>query len=317
MLGYTVRRIAYILPVALAVSVFCFLLVHMAPGEPLDAILPPDAPASLVERLRADYGMDRPLPVQYALWLGKVVSGDLGISIATGRSVWSELSRSIANTLVLAAAASLIAFTIGLLLGVVAGYRERSWVDRLASAVAVTGISVPHYWLGLVLVIIFSVTYDLLPAMGAGPRGSQDWAFDWEHIRFVILPAVTLAVIPMGIVMRSVRANVADILGQEFVVALRGKGLSERRVALHVLKNAAPASLAVIGVQAGHLLGGSILIEAVFSWPGTGMLLHGAIFQRDVPVLQSTTLVLALFFVLMNLLVDITQSAVDPRIRRS
>jgi len=175
---------------------------------------------------------------------------------------------------------------------------------------------VPHYWLGMVLVIALSALTGILPASGAGPGGSDRWAWDWEHMRFMVLPALTMSVIPMGIIARTVRALVADILEQEFVIGLRARGLTEFGVFLHVVKNAAPTALAVMGLQLGYLLGGSILIETVFSWPGTGFLLNSAIFQRDLPLLQGTILVLAMFFVLLNLLVDMVQGTLDPRISR-
>jgi peptide/nickel transport system permease protein len=168
-----------------------------------------------------------------------------------------------------------------------------------------------------VLVIIFAAQLNWLPATGAGPGSSEDWAFDWEHLRYMILPAITMSVIPMGIISRTVRALVADTLAQEFVIGLRAKGLTDVGVFLHVVKNVAPTALAVMGLQLGYLLGGSILIETVFSWPGTGFLLNSAIFQRDLPLLQGTILVLAMFFVLLNLAVDIVQSTLDPRISRS
>ena len=187
-------------------------------------------------------------------------------------------------------------------------------MDKLATGVAVAGVSVPHYWLGMVLVIIFSVWLNWLPAVGMGPGG---WSWDFEHLRFLILPAITMSVIPMGIVTRTVRALTGDILSQDFVEALRSKGLKETQVFRHVVKNAAPTAVAVMGLQLGYLLGGSILIETVFSWPGTGFLLNSAIFQRDLPLLQGTILVLALFFVFLNLVVDIAQAAIDPRIKRA
>ena len=169
----------------------------------------------------------------------------------------------------------------------------------------------------MVLVIIFSVQLGWLPSMGAGPGGSGAWVWDWAHMRHLILPAITLAVVPMGLVTRTVRALVADILSQEFIQALLAKGLSHRGVLAHVIWNAAPTALAVMGLQMGYLLGGSILIETVFNWPGTGFLLSNAIFQRDLPLLQGTILVLAMFFVALNLMVDLLQTAIDPRIRRT
>lgn len=317
MLIYILKRLIYTLPVAFGVSVVCFLLVHIAPGDPLTSVLPPDASLQLQQQMRAIYGFDRPLPVQYGLWLVKTLQGDLGTSIATGRAVAGELWKAMGNTLMLAVLATLIGFILGCLFGFVAGYFRDSWIDKLASFISIIGVSVPHYWLGMVLVIIFSVQLNWLPATGAGPGGSADWAWDWAHIRHLILPAVTMSVIPMGIVARTVRALVADILSQEFISGLRAKGLMDGGVFRHVVKNAAPTALAVMGLQLGYLLGGSILIETVFSWPGTGFLLGQAIFQRDLPLLQGTILVLALFFVVLNLVVDVIQTLLDPRVQRA
>ena len=317
MLIYILKRLAHTLPVAFGVSLVCFMLVHIAPGDPLTSVLPPDASAELQQQMRAIYGFDRPLPVQYGLWLLKLFQGDLGVSIATGRPVAGELGKAIGNTLMLAFLATLIGFVLGSLFGFVAGYFRDSWIDKLASFVSIIGVSVPHYWLGMVLVIIFSVQLNWLPATGAGPGGSDAWVWDWAHVRHLILPAVTMSVIPMGIVARTVRALVADILSQEFVGGLKAKGMLDGGVFRHVVKNAAPTALAVMGLQLGYLLGGSILIETVFSWPGTGFLLGQAIFQRDLPLLQGAILVLALFFVALNLLVDVIQTFLDPRVERS
>jgi peptide/nickel transport system permease protein len=316
MLIFTARRIAYTIPIMLGVSLVCFALVHISPGDPLVSILPPDASVELQEQLMAIYGFDRSYPEQFLRWLGRALQGDLGNSIATGRPVTAEVMNAVGNTLILAVTATIIGFTLGGLFGFVAGFFRDSWIDKLASTLAVVGVSVPHYWLGMVLVIIFSVELGWFPATGAGPGGSSQWAWDWEHLRHLVLPAVTMSVIPMGIVARTVRALVADILQQEFVTGLRAKGLLDRGVLAHVIKNAAPTALAVMGLQLGYLLGGSILIETVFSWPGTGFLLGQAIFQRDLPLLQGTILVLAMFFVILNLVVDVVQSALDPRLQR-
>jgi peptide/nickel transport system permease protein len=316
MLAYLGRRAAYALPIMLGVAVFCFLLVHLAPGDPLVSVLPPDASADLQRQMMQMYGFDRSYPEQFGRWLWRALQGDLGTSIASGRPVAAEVIKAVGNTLMLAWFATLIGFLFGSLFGFVAGYFRDSWIDRLASAISVLGVSVPHYWLGMVLVIIFSSQLNWLPATGAGPTGSSDWTWDWLHMRHLVLPAITMSVIPMGIIARTVRALVADILAQEFVVGLRAKGLTDFGVFRHVVKNCAPTSLAVMGLQLGYLLGGSILIETVFSWPGTGFLLNSAIFQRDLPLLQGTILVLAMFFVLLNLLVDGLQSTLDPRMHR-
>jgi peptide/nickel transport system permease protein len=316
-LAYSARRIVYVVPIVLSVALVCFMLVHITPGDPLVAILPADASQELANQLRAAYGFDRPLPVQFWLWLWKALHGDLGNSIATGRPVLSEVLHAVGNTVTLAIAAAMIGFTLGLFFGLIAGYFRDTWIDKVATSIAIAGVSVPHYWLGMVLVIVFSVELNWLPAVGAGPGGSSAWGWDWEHIRYLILPAITTSVIPMGIITRTVRALTGDILSQDFVEALRAKGLRETSVFRHVIKNAAPTALAVMGLQLGYMLGGSILIETVFSWPGSGLLLNSAIFQRDLPLLQGTILVLALFFVLLNLLVDILQASIDPRIKRS
>lgn len=317
MLGFLLRRLLYTIPIMLGVALVCFALVHLSPGDPLVSILPPDASAELQAQLIELYGFNRSYPEQFFSWVWRAIQGDLGTSIATGRPVTDEVMRAVGNTLRLAVLATLIGFAFGCIFGFVAGYFQNSWLDKAASLTSVLGVSVPHYWLGMVLVIVFSSILMWLPPGGAGPGGSSEWAWDWVHLQHMILPAVTMSVIPMGIIARTVRALVAEILAQEFVVGLRAKGLTDFGIFLHVVKNAAPTALAVMGLQLGYLLGGSILIETVFSWPGTGFLLNSAIFQRDLPLLQGTILVLAMFFVLLNLLVDIVQTLLDPRIARS
>ncbi len=317
MFAYLFKRLLYTLPIALGVTLVSFTLVYLAPGDALNAIAPADAPAEVIATLKTTYGMDRPMPVRYALWLGRALHGDLGVSIATGRSVANEVLGAAGNTLLLAAVAAFVGVGVGCVLGALAGYHAGGWVDRIASAISVVGVSVPHYWLGLVLTIVFSVKLGWLPAMGAGPGGSGEWLWDADHLGYLVLPAATLCVIPMGIITRTVRALVADTVSQEFVVALRARGLSSVEVFRHVARSASPTVLAVTGLQVGYLMGGSILVETVFAWPGTGFLLNTAIFQRDIPLLQGIILVLCLFFVALNLLVDLAQPLLDPRIRRA
>jgi peptide/nickel transport system permease protein len=317
MLLFLLRRLIYTLPIMLGVALVCFSLVHLAPGDPLMAILPPDASQDLRDQLMELYGFNRSYPEQFFHWVLRAVQGDLGTSIATNRPVTDEVLKAVNNTLRLAVFATIIGFIFGSLFGFVAGYFQNSWVDKAASLTSVLGVSVPHYWLGMVMVIIFSSTLMWLPPGGAGPGGSADWVWNWEHMKHLILPAVTMSVIPMGIIARTVRALVADILAQEFIVGLRAKGMTNVGIFMHVVKNSAPTALAVMGLQLGYLLGGSILIETVFSWPGTGFLLNAAIFQRDLPLLQGTILVLAMFFVVLNMIVDVIQTLLDPRIARS
>lgn len=314
---YILRRILYAVPIAFGVSVVCFSLVYIAPGDPLQTVLPADATAETIAIVKHAYGFDKPLPVQFLIWLGRVLTGDFGISISTRRPVILEVSEALANTSLLALFAVPIAFFTGYAMGAVAGSFPGRWIDRLVTGAAVVGVSLPNYWLGIVLVIFFAVEYMLLPAAGMGPSGSTGFnILLWSNAKFLILPVVTLAMIPIGIIARTTRAAVAEMRNQDFVQTLRAKGLSEWAVARHVLKNAMPPILAVMGLQFGYLLGGSILVETVFTWPGSGFLLSKAIINRDVPVLQGTILTLSLIFVAANLVVDLLQSAIDLRIRR-
>ncbi|MGI4982668.1 MAG: ABC transporter permease [Janthinobacterium lividum] len=317
MLAYLVRRVLYAIPIMFGVCLLCFTLLHLAPGDPLAAVLPADASEALRTQLIQLYGFDKPLPVQFFTWLWRALHGDLGVSISTGSPVTRDVLAAVANSLRLAALATLIGFILGATFGFLGGYFKNSWLDRVASIGSVLGVSVPHYWLAILLVIVFSVFLPWLPATGGGPDGAGGWAWDWDHIQYMVLPACAMAMIPMGIIARTVRALVADILAQEFIVGLQARGLSRVAIFRHVLKNAAPTALSVMGLQLGYLLGGSILVETIFSWPGTGFLLNTAIFQRDYPLLQGTILVLALFFVLLNLVVDVVQTLFDPRIARS
>jgi len=316
MLLYALRRLLYLVPVAFGVSLLVFALVHLAPGDPISAIVPPDSPQEVVDKLKEYYGFDKPLPVQYFRWLAVTLTGDLGTSIGTGRPVAAEVASAFGNTIILAIAATLFAFSLAVVLGTSAAYAKSRIIDRLVTTISLVGVSVPHFWLAIVLVIVFSVEMGVLPPMGIGPENSTGWRFDWPHLKHMILPTIALSVIPLGVVTRTVRSTVKETLSMEFVTALQAKGMRDDQILRHVLKNAAPTCLAVMGLQAGNLIGGSILIETVFAWPGTGFLLNSAIFRRDLPILQGTTLVLAGFFMLLNLTVDVIQTMVDPRIKR-
>jgi peptide/nickel transport system permease protein len=316
MLLYTLRRLIYLVPVAFGVSLLVFALVHLAPGDAISAIVPPDAPQEVVDKIKEYYGFDKPLPVQYFRWLMVTLSGDFGTSIGTGRPVSEEVGSAFCNTIVLAIAAITLAFSLALILGTSAAYAKSRIVDRLVTSIALVGVSVPNFWLAIVLVIVFSVELGWLPPMGLGPDSATGWRLDGAHISHMVLPVIALSMIPLGVMTRTVRSTIKDILSMEFVTALQAKGMNDRRILLHVLKNAAPTCLAVMGLQAGNLIGGSILIETVFAWPGTGFLLNSAIFRRDLPILQGTTLVLSFFFMMLNLAVDVVQTTVDPRIKR-
>lgn len=315
---YAARRILYAIPIALGVSVVCFGLIFLAPGDPVQSLLPPDATEEDAALIRSLYGLDQPIPIQYATWLFRAVQGDLGISLQTNKPVTEEVLRALGNTMSIAVGAVLIAFVIAFILGTVAAYNNGRIMDRIATSISAVGVSIPNYWLGIVLVIVFAVFLRWLPATGMGKGGSDtfNW-FDWESVKYALMPMLTMAMVPLGIVTRSTRSAVADVLAQDFVEMLRAKGMPPHVILFHAVRNALPQILAVMGLQLGYLIGGSILIETIFTWPGTGFLMSKAILTRDVPLLQGTILVLAMSFVLINLIVDLLQTVVDPRLSRS
>jgi peptide/nickel transport system permease protein len=248
----------------------------------------------------------------------RALSGDFGMSIQTNRPVLGEVLHALANTLYVSIGAVTVAFPLALLLGTLAAYYVGRVPDRIATSLAVIGISVPNYWFAIVLIIIFAVELRVLPATGMGSAGSAGFnPLQWSQLKYAVLPVIATALVPLGIIMRSTRAAIADILSQEFILTLRAKGLRGWGVLRHALRNALPQVLTVMGLQFGYLVGGSILIETIFTWPGTGFLLNKAILTRDIPMLQGAMLVLALWFVFINLVVDLLQTAIDPRIKRA
>jgi len=312
MLLFALRRLIQAIPILLGVSLVVFGLVHIVPGNPIDMLMPPEASPEIIAQMKAAFGFDKPLYMQYLLWLRNALSGDFGLSVFNASPVLPQLLRALSNTLVLALGGATLGFILGITTGLIASSYHGRWPDKLFSAIATTGVSLPHYWCAMVLVLICAVFHDWLPAQGMG----DDSVPLYGRLEYIVLPVITLSLIPMGVIGRLVRATVLEIRGQEFVGALTAKGLPRWPVIRHICKNAAPPVLALMGLQFGYLLGGSILVETVFNWPGSGNLLNLAIFRRDIPVLQATILVLATFFVLLNLLVDIAQAAIDPRIRR-
>jgi peptide/nickel transport system permease protein len=315
MLPFLARRLLLAVPTLLGVSIVIFGLLYIVPGDPLDSILPPDASREQRERVAHAMGFDQPVPLQYLAWLGRVAHGDLGTSLARNRPVAGMLLEAVGNTLVLAVAAGIIALALGLVLGTLAAARHGTWVDRLVRAVSVTGVSIPPYWVALLLIIVFAVQLHWLPASGmrsvTGDGGLGDL------LSHLILPAIAASMVALGLMARMVRASVLDILHQDFILTLRAKGMGSGAVLQHTLKNAAPPIMTVAGIQIGHLLGGSVLVETVCGWPGVGQLIYQAISQRDVPVTQGGVLMVSLLFVLLNLTVDVLHGVVDPRIRRA
>jgi peptide/nickel transport system permease protein len=318
MIFYILRRILYAIPIAFGVSIVCFSLVYIAPGDPLQTVMPPDATAETIEIVKHAYGFDKPIPVQYLIWLGHVLTGDLGMSISTRRPVILEVTDALSNTALLGAlrGAALVLYRLhdGRDRRVFPGALARPLGDRhRRRRCQPAELLARHRAGGVVRGRILAVAGDRHGA----ERLDQFHIFEWSSARYLVLPVFTLAMIPIGILARTTRAAVAEVRNQDFVQTLRAKGLSEWAVIRHVLKNSLPQVMAVMGLQFGYLLGGSILVETVFTWPGSGFLLSKAIINRDVPVLQGTILTLSLIFVATNLIVDLLQSLVDPRIRRA
>jgi peptide/nickel transport system permease protein len=299
-------------PVLFGVSLVVFALVHIAPGNPIDLLLPPEASPEVIAQVKAAFGFDKPLYVQYVLWLRNAMTGNFGVSIFNAQPVLGQLMVALGNTFTLAIFAACLGFSLGIALGLTAALHHGKWPDKLCSGIATAGVSLPNYWAAIVLVMFAAVLHSWLPAQGMGP----DSLPLVDRLQYLVLPVISLSLIPMGVIGRFTRATALEVLNQEFVTALTAKGLTRVPVLRHVCKNAAPPVLALMGLQCGYLLGGSILVETVFNWPGSGYLLNLAIFRRDIPILQATVVVLAFFFVILNLVVDVAQAAIDPRLRR-
>ena len=316
MWSYTARRLIFAIPTLFGVSIIMFFLIFVAPGDPLTALLPPDATAEQKAKLAAQKGLDKPIHIQYGIWIKNAVQGDLGESIHRNTPVFPEVMEALRNTLLLAVSAAVLSMTLGAILGTIAAFNQGRWLDKLASGIAITGVSLPNYWVAILLVIALAVSWRVLPAQGMQTiGGSGSGAID--ILKHMVIPVIALMMISLGIITRMVRASVLEVLNREYVTALHAKGLVPVNVMGHVLKNAACPVMTVVGLDLGYLLGGSILVEAVVNWPGAGGLLNLAIQQRDILVIQGTVLCLATIFVLINLTVDILQTFVDPRIRRA
>jgi peptide/nickel transport system permease protein len=311
---YVVRRLLLLVPVLLGVSIIIFMVLHLSPGDPAEIMLGSQATQADLERLRSELGLTEPLYVQYLHWLGLVVRGDLGRSIWMKRPVLGEVLGRFKATLVLTGAALVLSTVIGLALGIASAIRPNSLLDRLSGVASLFGASMPVFWLGIVLMVIFALWLGWLPASGMfAPYGGGDLRDLLVHLA---LPAVTLAAASVTIIARLTRSTMLETLGQDYIRTARAKGVVERAVVLrHGLKNALIPIVTVVGVQAGYLLGGAVLTETVFAWPGVGTLMVQGILARDFPLVQGCVLVVALSFVLINLAVDLLYAWLDPRIR--
>lgn len=312
--SYVARRLLLAVPVLFGVSILVFGVLRLAPGDPAAIMLGAQATKEDVERLHRDLGLDQPLPVQYVRWMSHVVRGDLGRSIPLGREVLPEVLLRFRATLILTGGALVIAIALGVPAGILSATRQYTWIDKLGMGVAVTGQSLPVFWTGIMLIIVFALTLRWFPSAGmTSPYGGGGTA---DLIWHLVLPAITLGTASAAALARLTRSSVLEIVRQDYVRSARAKGLAERVVVLrHVLKNAINPIITVLGVQVGYLLGGAILTETVFSWPGLGSMMVRAIQARDYPLVQGGVLLIATTFVLVNLVVDLLYAVFDPRIR--
>jgi peptide/nickel transport system permease protein len=301
---YTIRRLVLLVPVLFGVSIVSFSLLHLIPGDPAVILAGADASPGTIQRVREEFGLDAPLPVQYVRYIGHAVQGDLGVSIRTRDPVAQTLLSRLQVTVELTVASVLVALVLGVLAGVIAATHQGSWLDAGIMVLALAGLSVPSFWLGLLLLQIFAGTLGWLPAGGSGTP---------QHL---LLPALVLGTSGAAVVARMTRGSMLEVVRQDYVRTLRAYGLPERLVVYrHALRNALNPVVTVVGLQFGVLMAGAVVVETVFSLPGLGRLMVNSIFNRDYPVIQGGMLLLAVTFVLVNLLTDLAYAVINPRIR--
>jgi peptide/nickel transport system permease protein len=328
---YIIKRLLQIIPVILGVTLIAFALIHLAPGDPVRTMLGQHATQQEIDDIRAKYGLDQPLYVQYFIWLGDVLHGDLGRSILSHEQVTTEIASRFPNTIELAIAAMIFAILIGVVAGIISATKQYSVADYSVMGLALFGISMPVFWLGIMLMMIFGVFLGWLPIGGRIDlllpfnRITGFMVFDsiiagngaalFSVLRHLILPAIALGTIPMAIIARTTRSSMLEVLRQDFIRTERAKGLSERKVIYkHAIRNAMVPVVTVIGLNFGLLLSGAILTETVFSWPGVGRLVVDSVYARDYPLVIGCILVFALVFVIVNLITDLLYTYIDPRI---
>ena len=311
---YVAQRLISVAFVLVGVSFIVFLVLHLTPGDPAQILLGPLATPEDLVTLRAQLGLDRPVLVQYGRWFSRVVQGDFGRSIVLRRPVLPEIWRRFRATLILATGGMILAFPLGILVGILAATHRGSLLDRLSTVVAMVGISMPAFWVGLLLIIGFSLRLGWLPGTGMySPAGDGGLGDLLVHL---ILPTITLALVPLAVIARLTRSNMLEVIGQDYIRTARAKGVTERAVIVrHALRNILVAMVTILGLEVGFLLTGAVYVETVFSWPGIGFMMVNAILTRDFPLVQGGVLLIAATYVLINLSTDLLYAYLDPRIR--
>jgi len=309
---YLIRRLLLLVPTLLFASILIFAVITLAPGDPARMMLGTQATPEEIVVERERLGLNQPIPVRYAIWLGDVATFNLGVSQSNRRPVASLVADAFPHTLRLALSALTVAILIGFPLGILAAVNANRRIDAIITAVTSLGLAMPAFWLGLLLILVFSVTFQWLPPSGVG-SSSQPW---YQNLPYLILPIITIAVSNLAVISRYVRSAMIDILSADYVRTARAKGLSERAVIVrHALRNAMIPVVTILGIQFGRLLGGAVITEAVFAYPGIGRLVISSILNRDYPVVQATLMLVVLVFLFTNIIVDLSYAYLDPRVK--
>ncbi|MGM8212910.1 ABC transporter permease [Virgibacillus sp. W0430] len=313
MFSYLIHRIIWLIPVFFGVSILIFVGMRLAPGDPAQLLLGSYATEESLANLRAEMGLDASIFTQYFIWLSDIVTLDFGRSITYNEEVLTLVLSKIVATAYLAVGSLLIAIPIGMIIGIISAVKQNTWIDRLLILFPLTGISLPIFWLGMLLIIIFSGMLEWFPSSGIY---SPDGGGMLDLLYHLVLPAITLSLVPASVIARMMRSSMLEVIRQDYIRTARAKGAKAKRVILiHVLRNALIPVVTVIGMQIGYVIGGAVVVEVVFSWPGIGQMLMNAILTRDYPLVIGGTLILALIFALVNLVVDLLYSIIDPRIQ--
>ncbi len=318
MVRYIISRLAQIIIVVFVALSINFILIHLIPGDPTSMILGRHASESDRERVKKEMGLDRPLAVQYLEYLKNTLRGDLGNSYRMEEPVLKVVLSSVPNTLLLAGSAFILSLVIGVSLGILTAVRAGTWFDSFVNSIAILGFSIPVFWIGIILILVFCLGFHLLPTQGMVDvrmdyRGVQRWLDIGKHL---ILPVTTLTLESVGAYVRMMRSSMLEVLGEDYIRTARSKGLPERKVIFkHAASNASMAVLTLMGLKLGYLLTSSVLVEIVFAWPGTGRLLYDAMFARDYPLMLGSFLIVTIMVAIGNLFADMTYAIADPRIR--
>lgn len=310
MSGYIIKRVLLLIPIVLGVTLIVFLIMHLAPGDPVRLMLGERATPETIIKVRHELGLDRPVHIQYFVWLSNIIKGNLGNSITTGRPVLETIVERISATLELTISSLILATIVAIFLGSISALHRGGWIDQTTRLFALFGISMPYFWFALMLLMIFSFRLGWLPIYG---RGGPIWTLN--GLKHAILPVAVLSLANLALLTRLTRSTMIDVLGKDYIKTARGKGLPKRVVIYkHALRNAVIPIVTIIGLRLAYTFGGAVVTETVFAWPGMGRLIVQAIYQRDIPVIQGVTLMFGIVIMLANLFVDLLYAYLDPRI---